>query len=85
MYHKLISGGTFDDVMKLLAGDERWPVHWNDIELHSAIMQDGDEKRIWVHIGAMGDGDFRLDNPNIMWFDTIEEADAWVLAVWRMQ
>lgn len=86
-YTTMISGGAFSEVMEAV-GKGHWPEHWTSDEmyLHAAIrkMPDG-TKKYWVHLGHMDDKDFRLDNPNITWFDDPQVADAWVLACWRMR
>lgn len=57
-------------------GAPDFPIHWADGDGWFTGVVDG---RVWV---AYPDDEERK---NKMWFDSIEQADAWVLACWRMR
>lgn len=57
------------------------PPHWRPVRACSFGIKNG-ERRVWVSL----DGRWRdKENGHMQWFDTLQEADAWLFACWRMK
>lgn len=87
-YDQMTSGGYYNESARDAGYDLNDPLldDLGDHHHHAGIrkMPDG-TKKYWVHWGQMEDKDFRLDNPNVMWFDDAKDAFTWLVACWRMR
>lgn len=86
-YDEMTSGGAYLEFERA-AGFYKDP-QFEDLhncQHHAGVrkMPDGALK-YWVHWGQMTQNDFRLDNPNVMWFDDAKDAFTWLVACWRMR